>query len=62
MEVTDGVLLERNQQGVIAVIVPAPAAPETRPLVGDGWTLTLRAGWRVVPGERAGDWAVRRIQ
>jgi len=36
--------------------VPAPAAASaTR---GDGWTLSLKPGWRMVPGARAGDWRV----
>ncbi len=28
-------------------------------LKGDGWTLTLKSGWALVPGERAGDWTIR---
>lgn len=27
-------------------------------LKGDGWTLALQPGWRVVPAERAGDWTI----
>lgn len=36
-------------------------APKDRPgtkLEGDGWTLTLKAGWRWLPGARPGDWAL----
>lgn len=25
------------------------------PLRGDGWTLTLKPGWKIAPGKRAGD-------
>lgn len=30
------------------------------PLAGEGWTLTLKPGWRIVPGEREGDATLRR--
>lgn len=38
--------------------VSAPAAK--LPSQGDGWKLTLKPGWRVVPGTRAGDWTIAR--
>ncbi|UGB36881.1 hypothetical protein [Frateuria soli] len=42
--------------------VPAPArGAEAGELRGKGWTLELAPGWRVVPGGRAGDWAVGRV-
>jgi hypothetical protein len=44
---------------VTGVVVAAPA-DVTNPLKGDGWTLKLRDGWRVVAGERAGSWKVAR--
>ncbi len=40
--------------------VPAPRAPEERPLAGEGWSLELAAGWTLAPGARAGDWEVVR--
>jgi hypothetical protein len=38
--------------------VKAPASADGRK--GDGWTLTLAPGWELAPGERAGDWVVRK--
>jgi hypothetical protein len=37
-----------------------PAAGE-RKLQGDGWTLELAPGWRVVPGTKRGDYRVTNI-
>ena len=43
-----GALLLRNESGIIGVRVPAP--PDARdPLRGEGWKLTLQAGFSVVP-------------
>lgn len=38
-----------------AVIVVAPSASAGSSLNGDGWTLELRPGWRIVPSTRKGD-------
>jgi hypothetical protein len=43
------------------VVVPAPKDATARPVAGDGWTLELKEGWEVAPGERAGDLVVRRV-
>ncbi len=59
LEVTGGVLLRRDERGIVGVVVPAPSDPAARPLTGEGWTLDLRPGWEVTPGERPGDWMVR---
>jgi hypothetical protein len=49
-------LVERDGRNhVIRARVPAPTDFSTRPLKGDGWSLELKDGWEVVPGERAGD-------
>jgi hypothetical protein len=40
--------------------VPAPRAPDVRPLAGEGWSLELATGWTLAPGARAGDWKVVR--
>ena len=40
------------------VHLPAPSDVEGPDLAGDGWTLELKPGWRVVAGERVGDYRV----
>lgn len=56
LTVSNGALLERDASGhVIRARVPAPADLSARPLKGDGWSLELANGWKVVAGERAGD-------
>lgn len=40
--------------------IPAPASPKA-PTTGDGWTLKLNTGWKVVPGKRQGDFTVRKV-
>lgn len=59
LEVSGDVLMRRSGGNIVAVVVPAPANPETHPLTGDGWTLTLHDGWGIVPGERTGDFVVQ---
>ena len=54
-----GALLLRNEQGhVTGVVVSAPLAAAD-PAKGDGWTLTLRDGWRVAPAARTGSFVVK---
>lgn len=53
LEVTDGALLDEDWSAV-AVAAPADASA----LAGQGWTLQLNPGWRLVPGERAGDYSI----
>jgi hypothetical protein len=55
-----GVLLVGTASGITGVVVPASAEATAPPSSGDGWRLELRPGWRVEPGERAGDWRVVR--
>jgi hypothetical protein len=56
LEVTGGGALVSPDFTMVRVVAPADASG---PVVhGDGWTLTLEAGYRVVPGERPGDFAV----
>jgi hypothetical protein len=52
LSVTGGALLSKSWQ---QITVPAPVDPDQRPLQGDGWTLDLAEGVRVVPGKQAGD-------
>lgn len=54
-----GALLVRGERGVTGVVVSAPlnAADPTK---GEGWSLKLREGWRVVPGDRAGSFRLAK--
>ena len=61
LQVTGGVLLSREPGGGVSEArVPAPRAPAGPTLEGDGWTLTLTKGWRLVPAARAGDFTVAK--
>lgn len=52
-----GALLNKSYSGVV---VPAPADPALRPVRGDDWTLELNDGWTLAPGERAGDFVIKK--
>lgn len=58
LKVTGGCLVK---EGFLRsrVVVPVPADPNARPVAGDGWTLDLKDGWEIAPGERQGDYVVR---
>jgi len=61
LDVTQGVLMSRDRAGRMSEArVPAPVAAAGRTLNGDGWTLALSEGWKVVPGARTGDFVVTR--
>ena len=55
----EGVLFLRKNGRIVSVQVPAPADAVKSPLTGKGWTLELKSDWKLVPGERTGDFAVR---
>jgi hypothetical protein len=55
LEATGGAVI--SEDGA-AVIVPAPAGVDGATLRGEGWTVTLAAGWVVRPGPRPGDFRV----
>jgi hypothetical protein len=55
-----GVLLQRSERGITGVLVPVAAGATQPPLQGEGWRLELAEGWRVVRGDRMGDWKVVR--
>jgi len=38
-----------------ALVVSAPAVSTGNTITGDGWTLTLKPGWKIVPDARTGD-------
>jgi len=59
LEAPGGALLTRAPAGNVASVrVPAPKEAEGLFLAGEGWTLSLEKGWRVVPGARSGDFTV----
>jgi hypothetical protein len=63
LEVSNGALMIHNEGGrVIKVYVSIPADLNARPLTGDGWTLKLESGWVVAPGQRQGDYILKRPQ
>jgi len=41
-----------------ALVVPAPASVEGSRVSGDGWTLELEPGWKIVPASRPGDYTL----
>ena len=61
LTVSNGAWLERDTTGgLVRARVPAPADLSARPLKGDGWSLELKDGWEVVPGERRGDVTIKK--
>jgi hypothetical protein len=60
LNVTNGAVLTRDGGRVVKVTLVAPTNSQARPWQGDGWTLDLKAGWKVEPGERKGDWLVKQ--
>jgi len=52
LEATNGALMKSDWS---AVIVVAPKETTGSNLHGDGWTLELKPGWKIVPGARKGD-------
>ncbi len=55
LEATQGALMLMKEGMISGIRVSAPKDPAARPLAGEGWTLTLKEGWSVVPGKRPGD-------
>lgn len=41
-----------------ALVVAAPSSTDGAHIVGDGWTLELNPGWKIVPDARAGDFVL----
>jgi hypothetical protein len=55
LHASDGALFLRKDGKFVSVQVPAPADATKFPLAGKGWTLELKSDWKLVPGERTGD-------
>lgn len=61
LTVNNGAWLERDATGrLVRTRVPAPTNPSARPLKGDGWSMELANGWELIPGERPGDFQVKK--
>jgi hypothetical protein len=58
LEVDGGALMNAARS---LIRVEAPTKTEGDPIVGPGWTLELKAGWALRPGEREGDWALVEV-
>ncbi len=59
LNVTNGAVLTRRDGRVVKVTIAAPTNLEAKPLQGDGWTLELKDGWKLEPGERRGDYTIK---
>lgn len=55
LEVEDGAVMRSDWKAVI-LAAPDVSGPEPR---GPGWKLTLKPGWTLVPGPRAGDFMLK---
>ena len=61
LDVSNGALMIQGPGGrIVKVYVPAPPDLQARPLRGDGWVLQIEPGWVTAPGERKGDFVLRR--
>lgn len=58
LSVSSGALFVRENGHLARVQVPAPANPAGSHVSGDGWQLELKPGWKLIPGQRPGDWTV----
>jgi len=54
-EGTNGALIKPDWK---ALVVSAPAVTTGSTVSGDGWTLTLKPGWKVAPDARSGDFTL----
>ena len=52
-----GALMNKTYSGIN---VTAPSNASARPVRGDGWTLELNDGWSLTPGERKGDFVLKK--
>lgn len=57
LDVSNGALFASDRS---KLAVSAPTQTDSKPIVGDGWTLKLAAGWILKQGPREGDLAVVR--
>ena len=56
LEVANGALI-KGQWG--SAIVAAPSIVTGNSIKGDGWSLELKPGWKIVPGTRKDDYVLQ---
>lgn len=59
LTVTKGALIKSDFS---KIYVSAPSSLSASPIRGEGWTLELNADWTVAPGERKGDYVVKKLK
>jgi hypothetical protein len=59
LDAPGGFLMVRKAGLIVRLQMPAPNNLSAQPLRGEGWTLTLKEGWVLVPGDRAGDYVLK---
>jgi hypothetical protein len=57
-----GVLMVREEPGIVRAVVPAPSGATSPPMSGEGWRLELLGGWMLRGATRPGSWEVVRAQ
>lgn len=57
-----GALMKRADDRVVEARIGLTQDFSEPPTSGAGWTLSLRDGWALEPGDRPGDWIVRKHQ
>jgi len=65
LEVSDGAWLTRDAAGPLIraqVQAPSSTALSSAPIKGEGWSLTLNEGWKIVAGDRPGDFKVAKSE
>lgn len=60
LEVDGGALMTRGDNTPSRLYVPVANDMNARPLRGAGWTLRLDEGWTLEPGERNGDYQLKK--
>ncbi len=60
LRASEGALFVRQNGRMVRVQVPAPSDPAKSLLAGKGWTLELKSDWKLVPGDRTGDFAISK--
>lgn len=60
LEVFDGALVFQENGKLTKLHITKPVDPVSKTLQGNGWKLDLKAGWKIVPAERNGDFKLEK--